>query len=311
MLVYIIISALIFLLIPENAFAWGPGTHIEITFSLLEKLGMIAPAIRTIIAGREEWFVYGSVAADIVVGKKFAGEHDHCHNWRVGQLVLKAAKTDRERAAAYGYLSHLAADVVAHNYYIPYKIIKNYRARLLSHTYWEMCFDMHVRQGVWEKMTRMITGDFSPFDHLLENVLKRALFSFKTSKTIFSSILALQRFKQFRRTFAVYARKSKFKLDTDDITHYMRLALQSSFELLVNPKNAQCLKGDPTGAYKIEYANMLRWRIKNALSHKIINSRDVDQLLILTKQALYKNMFVPEAVLPNLKDICSYSSQRR
>lgn len=262
MLVYIILTTLVFVLSPSIAHAWGPGTHVEIAFALLEKLALMAPAVRMAIAGREEWFIYGSVAADTVVGKKFAGEHDHCHNWNVGFKVLKAAKTDRERAAAYGYLSHLAADVVAHNDYIPSQIIKSFKTRTLSHTYWEMRFDMHVRQEVWDKMTRMILGDFSPFDRLLKKVLKRALFSFKTSKKIFSGILALQRYKQFRRTFAAYAKKSRFKLDTKEISHYMRLAVASALSFLENPSDAACLNGDPTGNRKIKEALKLRRRLR-------------------------------------------------
>ncbi len=312
MLIYIILSTVVFLLVPDIAHAWGPGTHIEIALSLLEKMALMAPAVRAVIAGREEWFLYGAISADIVLGKKYAGQHDHCHNWRVGQLVLKSAKTDRERAAAYGYLAHLACDVVAHNYYIPYKIIKSYKARLLSHTYWEMRFDMHVRQSVWDKMNRMILGDFSPFDNLLEKVLKNALFSFKTSKQIFTGILALQRFKQLRRTFSMYAKKSRYKLDIEDVSHYMRLALRFAAELLADPKGAPCLKCDPVGEMKIGYANWQRLRIKSALKQKRMSSRDVERFLAAAKQKLYEGICEQQVVLPNLENSsCSYSLQRR
>lgn len=258
MLVYIILSAIVYFLVPSVAEAWGPGTHVEIAFLLLERLALMAPAVRAVIAGREEWFVYGSIAADIIVGKKFAGSLNHCHNWRVGEKVLKAARTDREKAAAYGYLAHLAADVVAHNLYVPAKIRQSRGSRTFNHTYWEMRFDMHVRPEVWQKMSRMIVGDFSPFDRLLEKILKRALFSFKTSKKIFSGILAIQRFKQFRRTFGVYAKKSKHKLDTKEISHYMRLALQSAQDYLKDPLAADCVKFDPHGISKIKEAKASR-----------------------------------------------------
>lgn len=308
MLIYIVISTVIFLLIPDVCHAWGPGTHIEIAFSMVEKMALLAPAVRAVVAGREEWFVYGSVAADIVVGKKFAG-HDNCHNWHVAREVLKRARTDRERAAAYGYISHLAADIVAHNYYIPYKIIENYRARLLSHTYWEMRFDIHVRQHVWEKMMRMISGDFSPFDDLLEDVLKHVLFSFRTSKTIFSSILAFQRFKQFRRTFSVYAKRSRFKLDTGEISHYMRLAEAASLDVLSHPESARCLQGDPTGSYKLEYAGWLRRHIKRAVNNGTIHSKDAERLIPIVKQGLYKGIYEPQVILPSLNDLRLRSSR--
>lgn len=302
MFVYIILSSIVFLLIPEIAHAWGPGTHIEIAFSMLEKIALMTPAVRAIIAGREEWFVYGNVAADIVVGKKFAG-HDNCHNWHIAKEVLKRSRTDRERAAAYGYLSHLAADTIAHNYYIPFKIVENYKARVLSHTYWEMRFDIHVSQKVWEKMMRMIRGDFSPFDDLLEDVLRHVLFSFRTSKTIFSSILAFQRFKQFRRTFSVYAKRSRFKLDTNEISHYMRLAEGAALAVLSDPDGAICLRSDPTGSYKLEYAGWLRRQIKKALRERTAHTKDIERLLVTVKQKLYKGINEPQMLLPNLNDL--------
>ena len=296
MLVYTILSATVFIAIPGIAHAWGPCTHVEIAFSLLEKIALMAPAIRAIIAGREEWFVYGSIAADTVVGKKFAGPLHHCHSWKVAESLLKEAKTDRERAAAYGYLSHLAADIVAHNYYIPCKIIESYKARLISHTYWEMRFDMHVSQGVWDKMTLMIAGDFSPFDRLLERVLKHALFSFRTSKTIFSGILLLQKFKQLRRTFTIYAKSSRFRLDTKEVLQYRRLAFDAALEYLSNPGGARCLNGDPTGDRKIEYAKRLRREINRLRLRRRISRDKIKEIIASAKEEL---------------GVCSYSLQKR
>lgn len=290
MLVYIIFSSLIFVLLPSIAHAWGPGTHIEIALSLLEKTALMAPAVRAIVSGREHWFMYGSIAADIIVGKKFAGDHHHCHNWTTGFKVLKAARTDREKAAAYGYLSHLAADIISHNYYIPFSIIKSYRAHTLSHTYWEMRFDMHVRPQVWDEMKKMILHDFSPFDKLLKKTLHHALFSFRTSKTIFSGILALQRFKHFRRTFAAYAKKSRFGLDSREISHYMRLALASAGGFLADPSRAPCVHFDPIGDEKIEYAHWMRWKLKRDKRKKHLTAHDIERQLAIIKQKLYRDI---------------------
>lgn len=290
MFVYTILSAFVFLMAPSIAHAWGPGTHIEIAFSLIEKLVLMAPAVRAVIAGREEWFIYGNVAADIVVGKKFAGEHYHCHNWRIGHQVLKSAKTDRERAAAYGYLAHLAADVVAHNYFIPYKIVDSYKAQLTHHTYWEMRFDMHVRNKVWEQMSKIVMADYSPFNKLLESTLKRALFSFKASKQIFSGILALQKFKQFRRTFSFYAKRSRFGLDTETVSHYMRLAVASAMGYLKNPENGAAIQYDPTGAENISYARKLRREIKKRVRNRELNKHEVEKLLIVVKKKFYNDI---------------------
>lgn len=300
MFVYLILSVLVFILFPSTSFAWGPGTHIEIALSLLEKLALFAPAVRAVIAGREEWFIYGNVAADIVVGKKYAGPLHHCHNWRVGHDILRAARTEREEAAAYGYLAHLAADVIAHNYYIPYMMIKSYRARLLSHTYWEMRFDLHVRLRAWNEMTNIILRDFSPFDRLLEKVLRRALFSFKTSRRIFSGILVLHRFNQFHKAISVYAKKSRFKLDKSDCSNYMRLATRFALDYLSSPDVAVCLQSDPSGREKLEMAGKLRNYIRKSLRQRIIKRSEIDNLIIVFREKLYKGICEPQIVLPPL-----------
>jgi hypothetical protein len=311
MLSFVILSTLIFLLLPSVAQAWGPGTHIELALALLEKVALFAPAVRAAIAGREDWFIYGNVAADIVVAKRLAGVQGHCHNWKVAQAILKNASTDEERAAAYGYLSHIAVDIVAHNYFVPFKIVKSYKTRLLSHTYWEMRFDMHVRPLVWTKMREMTSGRFKAFDRLLSKVLKRALFSFGTSKKIFIGILAIQRLSQIRKTFNAHAKRSRYGLDTEGISHYMRLAVKTAMGCLADPDNAPCLSGDPVGDYKIEYAKMMRWALKQSLKGRVLTRRDVDRGLELVREELQKNIFVPRAALPNLHDICFFSSQRR
>lgn len=287
MFVYTIIYLSIFLLLPDNAFAWGPGTHIEIGLSLLEKIVIMAPVIRAVVAGREKWFLYGSVAADILVGKKYAGPLHHCHNWQVGQKVLTGARTNEERAAAYGYLSHLATDIIAHNYYIPFKMIKSFRSPLLSHTYWEMRFDMHVRHKVWIEMASMIADDYSPFDNLLKKVWHRALFSFNTSKKIFSGILALQQFKHTRNTTKIYAKKSRYQLDTKDVSHYMRLATCAAIEYLERPEDAPCLKFDPTGTEAIEIAKKIRRHLRRLAFKGLLNEKREQGFLAQTKKQLY------------------------
>ncbi len=303
MLLFAAISTLIFCVLPSVAHAWGPGTHVEIAMSVVEKLALLAPAVRAVIKGREDWFIYGSVAADIVVGKKIAGELEHCHNFSVANRILKAAKTDSEKAAAYGYLSHLAADIVAHNYYIPSCIIKSYRARLLSHTYWEMRFDMHVRPEVWNVLDRICRSDFSAFDKLLAKNLKRALFSFSTSRQIFAGILTVHRLRQFRRTFGAYAKKSRYVLDSAEVSNYMRLAISTAVDPLARPLDAACFSGDPVGAFKIDYAHMLRWRLRDALKRKTIAKKDVQRLIEMSQEALRKNMLEAKAVLPALGDV--------
>ena len=53
------------------------------------------------------------------IAKKYAAAGRHCHSWPVGFEILDRARDEPLRAFSLGYLAHLAADVVAHNYFVP------------------------------------------------------------------------------------------------------------------------------------------------------------------------------------------------
>ena len=59
-------------------------------------------------------FIYGNLMADIIVGKKYLPDEKSSHNWDVAFSLFDAATTQQQKAFVYGYMSHLAADTVAH-----------------------------------------------------------------------------------------------------------------------------------------------------------------------------------------------------
>jgi len=54
-------------------------------------------------------FLYGNIAADTSMAKKYAPVGRHCHAWHVGQEIFDLARAIRCSAFGLGYLSHLAA----------------------------------------------------------------------------------------------------------------------------------------------------------------------------------------------------------
>src|SRR5579872_4624886 len=57
---------------PSHAWAWGPLAHLEFSSGALESLPMLSQATRLILARYSGEFLYGSLAADIIVGKNLA-----------------------------------------------------------------------------------------------------------------------------------------------------------------------------------------------------------------------------------------------
>lgn len=289
--------------LPDLAHAWGPGMHLDLALTAIEKAAMAAPLLRPLLKAFPNDFIYGAVSPDIFLRKKMAGYLFHCHNWRMGMLLLSEAATDRQRAAAYGYLVHLAADVVAHNYFIPYKIVRSYAARLLSHTYWELRFDLTVPHQVWGVIPQIIRGDYREFDELLERVMKKTLFSFQTSKRIYYSLLVLQRFRHLRQGLKAYARQSQWDLPEERVGHHRQLAWHVVSEFLQRLEQAPCCAGDPTGIPRQAEALRLRKQIRQALRRKLIDEAGAKQLVKLCHDRLHAGMFQSVLQWPDVYDV--------
>lgn len=305
LVVYIFVTVLVLILLPEPAFAWGPGMHVEIALTALAKSSLLLPVIRELIKRYPDAFIYGATSPDIIVGKKYAGYFHHCHNWRMGWQILHDAKSDHERAAAYGYLMHLAADIVAHNYYIPVKIVRSYSARLLSHTYWEMRFDLGVDPKVWDRLKVITKMEIEGFDSLLERVLKRSLFSFSTSKKIFNTILILQKMGGMRKSLNVYAKYSRFNIGEENRKHYIDLTYEAAIGFLRDPENSECLSVDPVGEAKLKYARKIRRRLRLAMRLGSIDEKQATKCVELVKERLAIGLYRPEMKLPRYKDLIS------
>ena len=132
-----LLAVALLLLLPEAAFAWGPATHVQIGMEALRSLNLFPPHIAGVIAQYPIDFLYGNLAADISLGKKYAQIGRHCHNWGVAREIHRAAGDDeRLQAAMLGYLCHLSADVLAHNSYVPRMLLLTSSTRGLGHSYW-------------------------------------------------------------------------------------------------------------------------------------------------------------------------------
>ncbi len=301
----------IIIMTPSEAYAWGPAMHVEVALQVLAKAGLVAPFIRKLIQSFPDAYIYGTASPDIVVGKKFAGYIHHCHNWRVGWLILHEARTDRERAAAYGYLTHLAADVVAHNYFIPAKIVRSYNARILTHTYWEMRFDLGVSSEAFDRMKMLNRMDAEYFDDLLERVLRKTIFSFSTNKKIFNSILMLQKMKGLRSSLSAYAKRSRFDIKKENREQYAELVSEAVMEFLRHPDTADVLSVDPAGIARLTYAKNLRHRMRDMIQVGMMTRAEADRLVDLVREELAIGLYRPDMDLPDVVDVIGGKKRKK
>src|ERR1700726_4792035 len=95
------------------AFAWGPVTHIALGVQVLASVSTLEQPLQAILLSMPDAFLYGSLAPDIVQGRRFQSRlRRHSHNWSTGFGLLSAARGSEEQAFALGYLAHLGADVL-------------------------------------------------------------------------------------------------------------------------------------------------------------------------------------------------------
>jgi hypothetical protein len=222
----------------------------------------------------------------------------NCHRWRIGQKVLQAGRTDSERACAYGYLCHLAADVVAHNYYVPYKIMRSFATVTMKHAYWEMRFETFVSKEIWEAAQDVCRSDQRANDALMRRVLTNTIFSFGTNKRIFNSIMLLSRLERWQKVMQTLSDKSRYVLAESDRDEYLKLTEEAVYGFLQNPQNSELLLVDPTGERPLAMADAVRKNLrllyKNGRLTKAEGLEQVEGLRIKLRQALHKPELLDE-----------------
>jgi hypothetical protein len=269
-----LILAIAATLVPSDAFAWGGGIHLQLGAQVLADLGGVSTDLAAIIAAHPKDFLYGCLAPDITVGKKYTHSLLHCHRWGIGRTLLKEAENDHQKACAYGYLCHLAADTVAHNYYVPYKIIRSFPTITMKHTYWELRFEAFVEKETWELAARVCRADRVANDVLLRNILAPTIFSFGTNKKIFNSIMVLSRMEKLQILVQTLSSKSRYQLAEADRNEYMSLAREAMVDFLHNPDDSRFLKVDPTGERALAVADALRKNLKLRLKSGFMSKEE-------------------------------------
>lgn len=248
-------------LVPEPAWAWGPATHVALGEAVLGSLYLVPPAVRAILERYPLHFLYGSVAADISLAKKYVPEGRHCHNWHVGEEILASAETERLQAVGYGYLAHLAADTVAHNIFVPRQLLLTSTTQALGHAYWEHRMDMHVGEGFLSLARHVVVDhDHSEADELFDDVLSRTVFSFDTNRRIFRGMIRFQGHERWQKIFSQALAASRFDLPAPIVDRYFEHAYENIISYLRERADSHPADLDPVGDINLRLAKKVRRR---------------------------------------------------
>lgn len=259
---HVFVAALVILVVaPAVAHAWTPGTHVYLGEAVMRSLALLPVAVAELLREFPHDFLYGSIAADTSIAKKYAPVGRHCHSWTVGMEIFDGARDDRLRAFGLGYLSHLAADSVAHNYFVPKQLAVTSSTASLGHSYWESRFETHLGSECARRARELILIDHSRSDGLLDRVLSPTIFSTPTNRRIFRGMVIVADNESWQRIFQLLKDNSRWDLPDDDVTRYLARSYDYIIDLLRHMDSAEPFRLDPSGDEALRMAKRVRRRI--------------------------------------------------
>ena len=205
-------------------------------------------------------FLYGSIAADTSIAKKYAPVGRHCHSWNVGMEIFHGAKDDPLRAFGLGYLSHLAADSIAHNYFVPRQLAVTSSTSSLGHSYWESRFETHLGPECARRARELILIDHSRADGLLDRVLSPTIFSTPTNRRIFRGMVIVADNESWQRIFQLMTENSRWDLADGDVGRYVARSYDYIMDLLMLMDRSETFRLDPSGDHALRTAKRIRKR---------------------------------------------------
>ena len=290
---------LLLIALPTDALAWGVGVHLTLGARLLAAPEALPAALQALLAAQPLDFLYGCIAADITLGKKFTHYLEHCHNWRVGKKILEKAREHgpAAEACAFGYLAHLAADTIAHGYFVPCKLIMTYNSVLLNHAYWEMRAETGVDKKIWKLAQKLAKNDNSRLDHILSMSLSDTIFSFRTNKQLFNSMVLVSRLKQWNTLLRTMAKRSKWVFDEEEHAEYMELGLNAISGIL-GDEHSPYWQADPTGDRALTAAKLIRKNLHLLWLDGKLQREDSDLILKELRNRFKLGITDPDEILP-------------
>ena len=251
---------LVLLALPDTLHAWTPGTHIYLGETVLSSLTQLSAQTADLLRAYPFDFLYGNIAADSSMAKRYAPLGRHCHYWHVGQEIHDLATSDALRAFGLGSLCHLAADTVAHNYFVPRQLMITSSTAAVGHSYWEARVESHLGDAYSKSAKDVILLKHAEADAHLDRIISPTIFSVRTNRRLFRGMVHLTESSSWQRATQVAREYSRWPLTDDDVERHLGMAYDYMVELL-GGDDTTAHQLDPSGERPLKVAKELRRRV--------------------------------------------------
>ncbi len=231
----------------DSALAWGPATHISLGSSLLDQLSLLPSGVALLLSRHARSYLFGNIAADVVFAKRLSRVKQFCHHWSTGFGLLDRALSDNDRAFAYGYLSHLAADTVAHGKYVPRQIVLSGNRVNTGHLYWELRADATLPKENWAKFDDVLDDEHRAHHGAMSLHLTDTFLSYKLNRILFQRINNISARPMFRHSINILSHCSRWDLPQNLLTAYHGECVDRMVSVLSEGKRSVLLREDPNG----------------------------------------------------------------
>ena len=263
---------------PGAAHAWGPVTHVALGVRAIATVISPDHPVQATLANFPEVFLYGSLAPDIVQGRRLQSRlRRHSHNWSTARSLISAASDPEQQAFALGYLAHLGADVIAHNFYLPAHFVGNFESRIASHIYAEARFDT-LQDGDFHRiLLSLLDSDFSRLDAMLDRAVDSPLVPFNAHRRIFDG--GLRRIQQWNAIVKTVGPTAPEEVSGAQVfTESSCCAIRGVID---DPEHAPACRFDPMGTDAVRSALASRRNLQR-LTRVSISARETARELAAT-----------------------------
>jgi hypothetical protein len=234
----------------------------KLAADLLGRLDLVPAAVAALLTRKRRDYLFGNIAADVVIAKRLSRVKQFCHHWETGFAILDDAQTDAGRAFALGYLSHLAADTVAHNKFIPRQMTLTRSTLAFGHLYWELRADSTIGPYHWEQLRSILDDVFAEHENSLHLRFTDTFLPFSINWRLFYRMNRFTSRRFWRRAMDRWYDMSRWHLSDQLMREYRSECLDRMIDVVAHQREAAVLHDDPNGNAALAYSKAQRRQLR-------------------------------------------------